>query len=130
MFLTFDLLMLIKNTYDTLRLIPFVTYNARAFGVNAIGVSLGSNVTFKTTKAVPTITSFTPTSGAVGTSVTINGTNFLGATSVTIAGVPVFSYTVVSATIITANVGSGISGKISVTTPSGTATSTGTFTLL
>ena len=111
-------------------LIPFVTYNARAFGVNAIGVSLGSNITFKTTKAVPTITSFTPTSGAAGTLVTINGTNLLGATSVTVAGMPVTSYTVVSATRITANVGPGTSGKISVTTPSGTATSTGTFTLL
>ena len=30
----------------------------------------------------PTVTSFTPTSGPVGTSVTINGTNFTGVTAV------------------------------------------------
>ena len=37
--------------------------------------------------AKPTITSFTPTFGPIGTSVTITGTNFTGATSVTFNGV-------------------------------------------
>src|SRR2546426_6225493 len=35
-----------------------------------------------TVVSAPTITSFTPTSGPVGTSITISGTNFMGATAV------------------------------------------------
>ena len=47
----------------------------------------------------PTITSFTPTSGPVGTTVTVTGTDFTGATAVTLNGAAV-TYTVVSATSI------------------------------
>ncbi len=78
----------------------------------------------------PTITSFTPTSGIAGSKVTITGTNFTGATYVRFNGAST-SFTVVSATKITATVPSlGSSGSISVTTPSGTATSSATFTYL
>src|SRR5205823_6228644 len=77
----------------------------------------------------PTITSFTPTSGPAGTSVTINGTNFTGATPVTFNNVGA-SYTVNSATVITANVPAGAgTGPIAVTTAGGTATSASVFTL-
>ena len=79
--------------------------------------------------ATPTITSFTPTSGPVGTGVTITGTNFTGATAVTLNGAAV-TYTVVDAATITFTVPVGAtSGTIAVTTPGGTATSTGTFTV-
>ncbi len=75
----------------------------------------------------PTITSFAPTSGPVGTSVQINGTDFGGASSVTFNGVDA-SFSVDSATVIQASVPSGAAtGPISVTTPSGTANSTGPF---
>src|SRR5438309_8733372 len=71
----------------------------------------------------PTITSFTPTSGLVGTSVTINGTNFSGATAVQFNGTTA-NYTVNSATVIQATVpANATTGSISVTTPGGTATS-------
>jgi len=87
-----------------------------------------SNVDFSI-PCPPTITSFSPTSGAVGTSVTINGTNFTGATSVKFATTSA-SFTVNSNTQITATVPSGATtGRISVTTPAGTATSSGTFTV-
>lgn len=78
----------------------------------------------------PTVTTFTPTSGCAGvTSVTITGTNFTGATAVKIGGTNVSSYTVNSATQITATIASGTTGTVSVTTSSGTGTSSGTFTV-
>ncbi len=76
----------------------------------------------------PTISSFTPTSGGTGTSVTITGTNFTGATAVKFGGTTASSFTVDLATQITAVVAGGTTGTVSVTTPGGTATSAGTFT--
>lgn len=82
-----------------------------------------------TTAGTPTITSFTPTSGPTGTSVTINGTNFCGATAVRFNGVTA-THTVDSATKITATVpATATSGIIEVVTPAGTATSSSPFTV-
>lgn len=79
--------------------------------------------------ATPTITSFNPTSGAAGTSITVTGTNLNGATSVTIGGAAA-TFSVASATSVTAVVPSGaVTGKISIVTPQGTAISAGNFTL-
>jgi IPT/TIG domain-containing protein len=84
---------------------------------------------FTVTTSKPTISSFSPTSGPVGTSVTINGTNFTGATSVKFGGVS-GTFVVNSSIKITAVVPAGaVTGKITVTTPSGTATSTAAFTV-
>src|SRR2546428_3429947 len=78
----------------------------------------------------PTLTSFTPTNGPVGTSVTISGTNFTGATAVTFNGVSA-SFSVTSATAIQATVPPGATtGPLSVTTPGGTATNTTNFTVI
>jgi Secretion system C-terminal sorting domain/IPT/TIG domain len=71
--------------------------------------------------APPTVTNFTPTNGSAGTSVTITGTNFTGASAVTFGGTAATSFTVVSANSITAVVGTGASGNVSVTTPGGAA---------
>lgn len=77
----------------------------------------------------PTITSFAPTFGPVGTVVTINGTNFTGATSVKF-NLTSASFTVDSDTKITATVPNGATtGPISVTGPGGTATSRAAFTV-
>lgn len=79
--------------------------------------------------AVPAISSFSPTSGPVGTSVTINGTGFSGATAVKFNGTTA-TFGVNSDTKITATVPSGATtGKISVTAPSGTDTSGTNFTV-
>jgi large repetitive protein len=73
----------------------------------------------------PTISGFSPSSGPVGTSVSINGTNLNGATSVTFDGTNAAGFSVNgSGTQINATVpGGATTGKIKVTTPSGTATS-------
>lgn len=78
----------------------------------------------------PTITSFTPTSGCVGSTFDITGTNFTGATAVTIGGTNVASFTVNSATSITATVGTGTTGLVSVATSGGTAISIGIFSVV
>src|SRR5262249_38966239 len=78
----------------------------------------------------PTITSFNPTSGPVGTSVVITGTNLTGATAVKFNGTSATTFTVNSATHITATVPSGATtGPIAVTPRGGTGTSTGSFTI-
>ena len=78
---------------------------------------------------VPTITSIAPASAAVGSSVTIAGTNLSGAIRVAFGAV---SASVVSDTpeAVVAQVPGGVSsGPVSVTTPSGTAASVQTFTV-
>lgn len=83
-----------------------------------------------TVTTAPSITSFTPTSGPVGTVVTINGSAFTGATSVKFGGRAATTFSVNSATKITATVPAGaVSGKITVTTPSGSGTSSTSFTV-
>jgi len=78
----------------------------------------------------PTVTSFTPTSGPVGTAVDIQGTNFTGTTAVKFNGAADPSFVVNSSTDISAHVPSGATtGKISVTTSNGTGTSSGSFTV-
>src|SRR5436190_2076172 len=102
-----------------------VTTTASADGSTVSGrVPVTASVTITVSNASPpTITSFTPGSGPVGASVTINGTNFTGASAVLFNGTS-SSFTVGSATAITATVPAGAtSGPISVTTSDGTASS-------
>src|SRR5579884_1403697 len=78
----------------------------------------------------PSITSFTPSSGAPGTPVTLTGCGFTGSTSVTFHGV-VASFVVNSDTQITAMVPVGAtSGVIAVYTPTKTVKSPGKFIVL
>lgn len=73
----------------------------------------------------PVISSFTPAIGVAGTIVTITGINFTGVTEVKFGGIPAASFTVNNSTTITATVGAGSSGSVTVVTANGTATLTG-----
>jgi C1A family cysteine protease len=78
----------------------------------------------------PAITGFVPTSGPVGTNVTVTGSGFAWATAVTFNGTPA-SFTADSDRQITATVPDGAtSGRIVVTTTGGTTTSATSFTVV
>ena len=76
-------------------------------------------------KPEPFISSFSPTIGVSGTQVTITGNNFTGVTAISFGGVPASSFTVNSSTSITAIVGSGAAGKVSVVNNIGTGSRDG-----
>ena len=79
----------------------------------------------------PTISSFTPSTGPVGTPDTITGTNLSGAGSVTFNGTPASGFVVNSDTQISATVPTGAtSGRIAVTTPGGSASSSDSFIVI
>ena len=77
----------------------------------------------------PVVSTVSPASGSAGTSVTITGSGFTGATAVTFNGIIATSFTVNSSTQITAIAPAGAgSGPIGITTPAGSTTG-GTFTV-
>ena len=93
----------------------------------------GTGVALFTYIAAPTVILVSPNTGptAGGTSVTITGTNFTGATAVTFGGTAATSFTVNSATSITASRHAGACGgavNVQVTTPGGTGTGSRLFT--
>jgi hypothetical protein len=97
--------------------------------VTTLGGTATSTVTF-TVALTPVITSFSPGAGKVGSLVTVFGTNLGYARQVTIGGTPA-QFRVVSPSTLTATVPPrAASGKITVTTPYGVATSAKAFYIL
>lgn len=95
--------------------------------VTTSGVKLASNKIFRVT---PQITSFNPTSGPIGTSVTIAGVSLTQTKKVTFGGVAATDFTVDSDKQVTATVPTGaVTGHIEITTAGGTAASSGVFTV-
>ncbi len=79
--------------------------------------------------APPQITRFTPASGSVGTTVSISGVSLSQTTEVTFNGVQ-SGFTMNSDKLVTATVPTGATtGKIAITSPGGTATSSTSFTV-
>ncbi|PWV56398.1 FG-GAP-like repeat-containing protein [Chitinophaga sp. S165] len=100
-------------------------------GKGASGMVTATNV-YGTSKldgfifhAPPVITAFTPTAGKTGDTITIKGTDLTGTTAVRFGGTPAASFTINSATSITAAIADGSGGSVSVTTPYGTSSLTG-----
>ncbi|HEX2093274.1 MAG TPA: IPT/TIG domain-containing protein [Longimicrobiaceae bacterium] len=123
------------GTASTLSVVTAAGTPAGAWTLTVSGTASGLTIApiavqLAVSSAAPVITAFTPTSGPVGTAVTISGSNLAGATAVRFNGVAAASFSVTSPGSIVAIVPQGAtSGPISVTTPGGTATSPGSFTL-
>jgi len=84
---------------------------------NTLGVLLNTTVF-----TAPTLTSISPSSGLVGTSVTLTGTNLGSATAVRFFNGVAATFSVVNATTLTATVPTGAStGPVTVTTGGGTS---------
>ncbi len=121
-------------------LTPSTTYHYRVVGQNPTGTTNGADMTFITPEQTPTIMGINPETGGPGTDVVITGTGFTAATvnsdrasagiSVKFGGTDAERISVDSATRITATVGQGSTGKVTVTTAAGTATSAVTFTFI
>ncbi|MDZ7344934.1 MAG: IPT/TIG domain-containing protein, partial [candidate division KSB1 bacterium] len=108
--------------------VPAAATTGKISVTNSAGTGLSAD-NFTVT-ALPAIAAFAPTTGPVGTSVTITGGNFVGVTSVAFNGVAATSFTVDSNTQLRATVPAGANtGKISVTNTAGTAVSANDFIL-
>jgi hypothetical protein len=91
-----------------------------------LGASSANFVVIK----IPTITSFAPASGAIGTTVTVTGTNFTGSTAVSVDGYPA-AFTLTSDTSLTFTVPKGVgSGAIHIKNAEGLGASTTDFQVL
>ena len=100
------------------------------YGTTPLGGASGGGTVFEYILPA-TVTAFSPAGGPVGTTVTITGTDFTGASAVAFHGTPAATFTVVSANKITAVVPVGATtGTISVTTPGGVGVSATAFTVI
>jgi hypothetical protein len=95
-------------------------------GTITVTTPAGSATSVDRFTVAPSISSFSPASGPVGTPVTINGNNFENATGVFFNGISA-TFTLKSATSIEANVPTARTGTIAVTTAAGRGTSSDPF---
>jgi large repetitive protein len=119
-----------SNTASAIKVLVPADATTGPISVTTPGGTATSSATFTAKPSpAPTISKLSPTSGYIGRVVTISGSGLLGATSVRFNGVEA-EIIPATATAIKAVVPEGAStGKISVTTPGGTAISSGNFTL-
>jgi hypothetical protein len=101
--------------------------SGRVYVTNPAGIGSKTGFTFIPPPA-PYISSFTPSSGTHGTSISITGTDFNNITSVSFGLIEAASFTVNSSTSITAVPSIGATGYIRVTGDDGTGTSATTWT--
>jgi uncharacterized protein YhjY with autotransporter beta-barrel domain len=111
---------------------PIHVAGAVSVNVTTAGGTASLGAAFDYVAPVPVVTGVSPNSGltAGGTNITITGSGFIGATSVTVGGVSATGVTVVSNTQITAQTPSHAAGSVAVvvTTAGGTGTLSSAFT--
>ena len=113
-------------------LTPGTTYSYVAYVTNSSGTTYSPVATFTTNSAPPTVSAISPSSGSTlgGTTVTLTGTDLMGATAITVGGAACTSVSVASATSATCTTPAGTAGVASVvvTTPGGTSAANSLFT--
>jgi len=113
-----------SDTYLTAK-VPAGALTGAVKIVTSVSTLLGSH----NFKVLPTVKTISPTSGVVGTVVTITGISLTQTTKVTFDG-KVATFTVINDSEITATVPTAAkTGKIAVTTAGGAASSATTFTV-
>jgi uncharacterized repeat protein (TIGR03803 family) len=98
-------------------------------GSNA-SLGVGTGVVYELKTLLPLLTSFSPTSGGVGSKVTLNGVNFTDTTSVRFNGKSA-TFSVTSDSKLVATVPAGATtGPITIITSNGSIASTSSFTVI
>jgi hypothetical protein len=94
-------------------------------GGNKYESGTGTAFIFTNIPPTPTISSFSPTSAKTSDTITITGSDLTGTTAITLGGTSVTSFQVLSSSTVTAIVGNGTTGSLSLTTSGGTAALSG-----
>lgn len=92
------------------------------------GTASQSTFSFGAAALPPSITSFQPASGTYGDTITIQGSSLIQTSSVSFGSVSALSFTILSDTVITAIVGEGASGNVTLNASSSTPSSLNGFT--
>jgi uncharacterized repeat protein (TIGR03803 family) len=118
-----------KFTYVSNTYITATVPNGATTGPVIVTRPSGKLTSYKDFRVIPQLTSFSPTSGKVGTVVKISGVSLTQTTKVTFGGVAA-KFTVKSDKAVTATVPAGAAtGHVAITTLGGTAVSKGVFTV-
>ena len=114
----------ISNTFMT------ATVPSGETGFIRVNMSSGDLITSAVFRVTPQLTSFSPSSGKVGDTITLTGAGLIQAENITVGGVPVTAFTVNSDAEVTIRVPTAAkTGTIALTTPGGKATSSKVFTV-
>jgi hypothetical protein len=115
----------VTATTDVNATVPAGAGNGPITVTTLAGSAVSTNIF--SASSVPTITSFSPTAGAIGSTVVINGGNFFSSTTVKFNGTTA-SATITSTTQISATVPTGATtGPIEVSTTNGSFTTSSNF---
>jgi len=96
---------------------------------NTSAISNKHNALNRTIILLPTITSFGPANGAIGTLVTINGTNLSSPTAFTIGGQNALVVSNTGAVLVAMVMPGATTGAVSITTAGGAVNGSGNFTV-
>lgn len=118
----------VSDTELTLTVPQGAASSGHVFVANA-GASAVSVGTFAV-NAQPAIGGFSPGNGSVGTSVTITGTNLAGTVAVELGSVLTVPTSVSSTSVVFTVPPGAVTGTIRILSPNGSATSSGTFTVV